>query len=100
MRRHASRRSLWQAEAPDPARCFAVTTNRSLPFGDVRWLPGEGLVFGSETAGLPTALRDRFGTEQRVRLPMRVAQRSLNLSSAVEVAVFEAWRHIGHDGGS
>jgi tRNA (cytidine/uridine-2'-O-)-methyltransferase len=49
----------------------------------VRWLPGEGLVFASEAAGLPTVLRDRFAAGQRVRLPMRAGQCSLNLSNAV-----------------
>lgn len=100
VRRHASWESLSRAEAPDPARCFAFTTAGSRPFGDVRWLPGDWLVFGSETAGLPTALRDRFAAEQRVRLPMRAGQRSLNLSNAVAVAVFEAWRQNGYSGGA
>jgi tRNA (cytidine/uridine-2'-O-)-methyltransferase len=56
------------------------------------------LVFGSETAGLPTELRDSFPNAQRVRLPMRPEQRSLNLSNAVAVAVFEAWRQNGYEG--
>ena len=58
------------------------------------------LVFGAETTGLPPAIRDAFPDEQRVRLPMRAGQRSLNLSNAVAVAVFEAWRQNGYAGGS
>ena len=58
------------------------------------------LVFGSETAGLPEALREGFAPAQRVRLPMRSGQRSLNLSNAVAVVVFEAWRQQGFAGPS
>ncbi|MFM8769032.1 MAG: tRNA (cytidine(34)-2'-O)-methyltransferase, partial [Rubrivivax sp.] len=61
---------------------------------------GDWLVFGSETSGLPAALRERFANEYRVRLPMRAGQRSLNLSNAVAVAVFEAWRQCGYEGGA
>jgi tRNA (cytidine/uridine-2'-O-)-methyltransferase len=57
-------------------------------------------VFGSETAGLPDPLRDSLDDARRVRLPMRADQRSLNLSNAVAVAVFEAWRQNGYAGGS
>jgi len=100
VRRHASWDALLQAEAPDPARCFAFTTRGSRTFGDVRWQPGDWLVFGSETAGLPDDIRGRFAAGQRVRLPMRAGQRSLNLSNAVAVAVFEAWRQNGYAGGA
>jgi len=65
----------------------------------VAWQPGDWLVFGSETGGLPAPLRDSFDAAQRVRLPMRAGQRSLNLSNAVAVAVFEAWRQCGYEGG-
>jgi len=59
-----------------------------------------GLVFGSETVGLPPDLRDVLPEAGRVRLPMRPGQRSLNLSNAVAVAVFEAWRQHGFEGGA
>jgi len=98
VRRHASWAALLQAEAFDPARCFAFTTRGSQPFGDVAWRPGDWLVFGSETAGLPPELRDSFPPAQRLRLPMRAGQRSLNLSNAVAVVVFEAWRQQGWAG--
>ncbi|MDZ7592856.1 MAG: tRNA (uridine(34)/cytosine(34)/5-carboxymethylaminomethyluridine(34)-2'-O)-methyltransferase TrmL [Rubrivivax sp.] len=99
VRRHASWQALRQAAAPDPARSFAFTTHGSRPFGEVHYQAGDWLVFGSETAGLPAALRDEFPAPQRVRLPMRAGQRSLNLSNAVAVAVFEAWRQNGYAGG-
>ncbi len=98
VRRHASWSALLQAEAPDPAHCYAVTTRGTRRLSDVPWRPGDWLVFGSETAGLPAALRDSFAPAQRVRLPMRAGQRSLNLSNAVAVAVFEAWRQNGYAG--
>jgi tRNA (cytidine/uridine-2'-O-)-methyltransferase len=66
----------------------------------MHWREGDWLVFGSETAGLPAELRDSFPSAQRVRLPMREGQRSLNLSNAVAVAVFDAWRQNGYLGGS
>jgi len=56
-------------------------------------------VFGAETSGLPDGVRQQFPPAQRVRLPMRPQQRSLNLSNAVAVAVFEAWRQNGYLGG-
>ena len=98
VRRHASWQALVDAERPDPARCFAFTTRGTQTFGAVAWQPGDWLVFGSEGAGLPPALRESFPPAQRLRLPMRPGQRSLNLSNAVAVAVFEAWRQNGYAG--
>lgn len=98
LRRHASWDALLQAERPDAARLFAFTTRGSRPLAELRWQPGDWLVFGSETAGLPAALRESFPPAQRVRLPMRAGQRSLNLSNAVAVAVFDAWRQQGYAG--
>jgi tRNA (cytidine/uridine-2'-O-)-methyltransferase len=98
VRRHASWQALVASEQPALQRCFALTTRGSRPFADVSWRAGDWLLFGSETAGLPPALRDSFEPEQRVRLPMRPAQRSLNLSNAVAVVVFEAWRQNGYAG--
>jgi len=100
VRRHASWQALLEAERPDPLRCFAFTTHGSQPFAQVAWQPGDWLVFGRETAGLDAALRDSFAPAHRVRLPMRAGQRSLNLSNAVAVAVFEAWRQNGYAGAS
>lgn len=98
VRRHADWDAFLAAEQPDPQRLFAFTTRGSRPLPAMRWQPGDWLVFGCETAGLPAALRERFPEAQRVRLPMRSGQRSLNLSNAVAVAVFEAWRQNGYEG--
>jgi tRNA (cytidine/uridine-2'-O-)-methyltransferase len=98
VQRHASWAALCATAQPDPARCFAFTTRGAQPLGEQRWQKGDWLLFGSETAGLPADLRDSFPNAQRVRLPMRPGQRSLNLSNAVAVAVFDAWRQLGYEG--
>ena len=100
VKRHASWQAFLDAMQPDMARLFAFTTRGSRPLGEVKWQAGDWLVFGSETAGLAPELRETFPTAQRVRLPMREGQRSLNLSNAVAVAVFEAWRQNGYAGGA
>jgi len=98
VKRHASWHALQRDAAPPAARCFAFSTRGTRCFADVAWSPGDWLVFGSESAGLSTELRGQFAPEQRLRLPMRAGQRSLNLSNAVAVAVFEAWRQCGYAG--
>lgn len=92
VKRHADWQAFVEATNPSEDRLFAFTTRGSQPFSVVTWKPGDWLVFGSETAGLPPSIRDSLPEAQRVRLPMRAGQRSLNLSNAVAVAVFEAWR--------
>jgi tRNA (cytidine/uridine-2'-O-)-methyltransferase len=98
VRRHASWEALLACEAPDPARLFAFTTRGARAFAAPRWQPGDWLVFGGETRGLDAALLGRIPAAQQVRLPMRPGQRSLNLSNAVAVSVFEAWRQQGYAG--
>ncbi|MDO8300515.1 tRNA (uridine(34)/cytosine(34)/5-carboxymethylaminomethyluridine(34)-2'-O)-methyltransferase TrmL [Lacisediminimonas sp.] len=85
---------------PDPARMFALTTSGSRPFAGAVFKPGDVFVFGAETRGLPPALRESFPPEQRIRLPMRPDNRSLNLSNTVAVVVFEAWRQQDYAGGA
>ncbi len=80
------------------ARTFALTTRGSVAVHDTAFEPGDVLVFGNETAGLAPSIRERFPVAQRLRLPMRPGQRSLNLSNAVAVVVFEAWRQQGYAG--
>ncbi|MFC0398146.1 tRNA (uridine(34)/cytosine(34)/5-carboxymethylaminomethyluridine(34)-2'-O)-methyltransferase TrmL [Paraburkholderia rhizosphaerae] len=86
-------------ETPDPARMFAFTTRGSSPFHSHAFAPGDWFVFGAETRGLSDAVLSCFGAAQRVRLPMRPGNRSLNLSNTVAVVVFEAWRQAGFEGG-
>ncbi len=92
VRRHAGWTALLRTHEPDPARMFALTTHGGQAVHDTGFLPGDWLVFGAESRGLPPVLRDTFPPAQRLRLPMLPAQRSLNLSNAVAVTVYEAWR--------
>jgi tRNA (cytidine/uridine-2'-O-)-methyltransferase len=95
VKRHAGWDDFLAAARPDASRMFALTTRGSRFVHDTRFTPGDWLVFGSETSGLPAALRESFPGDQRLKLPMRSGQRSLNLSNAVAVTVFEAWRQNG-----
>lgn len=97
VKRHADWAAFLAAERPDPARLFALTTRGSSPAHEQHFRPGDWFVFGCETRGLSEALRETFAPAQRLRLPMREGQRSLNLSNAVAVVVFEAWRQNGFD---
>ncbi len=96
--RHASWDAFIAAMNPDRARMFALTTRGTRFVHDVAFQPGDWLVFGSETSGLAPQLRESFAPECRLKLPMRAGQRSLNLSNAVAVTVFEAWRQNGFTG--
>jgi tRNA (cytidine/uridine-2'-O-)-methyltransferase len=82
------------------SRVFALTTHARRSLAEVAFQPGDVFVFGRETAGLSAEQRAMFDPAQCLRLPMRPGQRSLNLSNAVAVTVFEAWRQNGYAGGS
>ena len=90
--RHADWAAFLQTAQPDSARMFALTTKGTRFVHDVVFQKGDFLVFGSETRGLAPELRDSFAPECRLKLPMREGQRSLNLSNAVAVTAYEAWR--------
>jgi tRNA (cytidine/uridine-2'-O-)-methyltransferase len=98
VQRYASWIALIAATGADPARSFAFATLASRPFAEARFLPNDWLVFGAESAGLSAEMRARFDDTHTLRLPLRPGQRSLNLSNAVAVAVFEAWRQNGYAG--
>ena len=88
----ACRRAL-EAERTRRYYAFATTGARSLY--DARFAPGDVLVFGCESRGLPDDLLAQFPPDHRLRIPMRLGVRSLNLSNAVAVGVYEAWRQQG-----
>lgn len=92
VRRHAGWQAFLQDCQPERSRMFAMTTHSSSPAHAIRFEAGDWLVFGSESKGLPPEVREQFPPQQRLRLPMLPQQRSLNLSNAVAVTVFEAWR--------
>ncbi|WP_103035157.1 tRNA (cytidine(34)-2'-O)-methyltransferase [Castellaniella caeni] len=99
MQVHDSLPAAFEAIGGDPARRFALTTRGSVLIGERALQPGDVFVFGRETAGLSDAQMALFPLTQRIRLPMQPQQRSLNLSNAVAVTVFEAWRQAGYAGG-
>ena len=82
-----------------PKRVFAVTTKATNFYGDVNFEPGDYLLMGSETAGLPDSVRDQIPNEHKIRIPMLKDSRSMNLSNATAVIVYEAWRQLGFNGG-
>ena len=82
-------------DAQQSRRWFALTTGGTRSIYDARFLQGDVLVFGCETAGLPDAIVAEFAADTRLRIPMRPGVRSINLSNAVAVAVYEAWRQQG-----
>ena len=81
-------------------RWFAFSTGATRMLYDVAFAPGDVLVFGCETTGLPGTVLEQFPPEAHLRIPMRPGVRSLNLSNAVAVAVYEAWRQNGFAGAS
>jgi tRNA (cytidine/uridine-2'-O-)-methyltransferase len=95
LKRHADWQSFLDTEKPAAARMFTLTTRGTRSPYTVAFQPGDWLVFGSETKGISEAVRSCFDADHGLRLPMRAGQRSLNLSNAVAVTVFEAWRQNG-----
>ena len=92
----------WQEllEAETPGRMFALTTAGRIAPSALALRPGDWFVFGCETAGLPDAIMAEFDQEHRLRLPMIPGNRSVNLSNAVAVVVYEAWRQNGFADGA
>ncbi len=88
------------ATAVQPKRLFALSTRSRTLYTEARFDAEDAVVFGPETRGLPQDLLDSLPAGQCLRVPMRPDNRSLNLSNAVAVVVFEAWRQMGFDGGS
>ncbi len=87
-------------EALGKPRLFALSTRNSTRYDQAMFRENDALLFGPETRGLPQEVLDALPAEQRLRLPMRKGNRSLNLSNAAAVVVYEAWRQLGFAGGS
>lgn len=85
-------------ETRKPARLFACTTKGKGFYADVSFQKGDALLFGPETRGLPNEIIESLPPEQRLRIPMLPDSRSMNLSNAVSVFVYEAWRQSGFEG--
>ncbi|MFN6971153.1 MAG: tRNA (cytidine(34)-2'-O)-methyltransferase [Rheinheimera sp.] len=80
-------------------RIIACTTKGSRPHTQVQYQPDDVLLFGSETHGLPDAVRDAIASELKIRIPMMPNARSLNLANSVAIISYEAWRQQGFAGG-
>lgn len=85
--------------ALDDPRVFALSTRGATAYSEAQFKAGDALLFGPETRGLPQSLLDSLPSGQTLRLPMRPESRSLNLSNAAAVVIYEAWRQIGFAGG-
>ena len=81
-------------------RVFAVSTRGRKRYDEPTYRAGDAFLFGPETRGLPVDILDAMPPEQRLRLPMRADSRSLNLSNAAAVVVYEVWRQLGFEGGA
>ena len=81
------------------ARVFAIETGGAQQYSDARFQPGDALLFGSEHRGLPPAVLAGIPAQRQLSIPMRPANRSLNLSNAVALVVYEAWRQNGFAAG-
>lgn len=94
-KRHKNFESFVQAEMPK--RILAITTKATNYYGDVTFAEGDYLLFGSETAGLPEEVRQQIPDQDKIRIPMIKDSRSMNLSNASAVIIYEAWRQFGFD---
>lgn len=100
---HVQQHADWEAflqtvRAGQTSRLFACTTRGQRNHSDVDWQADDLMLFGPETRGLPQTLLDTLTIEQRIRVPMVAGNRSLNLSNAVAVIAYEAWRQLGFAG--
>ena len=86
-------------EALGRPRVFSLSTRNATRYDAVRFAPGDAFLFGPETRGLPQPLLDALPEGRRLRLPMREGNRSLNLSNAAAIVVYEAWRQLEFEGG-
>lgn len=92
----------WQdfVDKAQPNRVFGLSTKGTRNYTDIQYETGDALVFGPETRGLPQDFREALGERNVVRIPMKAESRSMNLSNATAVLVYEAWRQLGFEGGS
>ncbi|MEJ4047301.1 tRNA (uridine(34)/cytosine(34)/5-carboxymethylaminomethyluridine(34)-2'-O)-methyltransferase TrmL [Erwinia sp. SLM-02] len=96
IKHHANYEAFVAAEAPE--RLFALTTKGTPAHSAVSYQDGDYLLFGPETRGLPASILDALPAQQKIRIPMMAESRSMNLSNAVSVVVYEAWRQLGYAG--
>lgn len=98
VREYKSMHEFLEQQAVDKQRLFACTTKGKRSYAEVAYQPGDTLLFGPETRGLPQAMLDSVSNEQLLRIPMCPGNRSLNLSNSVAIILYEAWRQQGFSG--
>lgn len=96
IKKHPSYADFLQSQQPQ--RLFALTTKGRPAPSEVQFALGDYLMFGPETRGIPANILASLPMEQKIRLPMIAGSRSMNLSNAVAVTVYEAWRQLGYNG--
>jgi tRNA (cytidine/uridine-2'-O-)-methyltransferase len=94
---HANLAAAWEALRPE--RVFAFTTQATTRFTEVAYRENDVLLFGTEPTGLPAEVLADPHVTDRLRIPMVPGRRSMNLSNAAAVTVYEAWRQLGFPGG-
>ncbi len=97
---HADYSAFLEAEPIQTGRVFGISTRGTTGYHKVAYRPGDTLMFGPETRGLPEGVLNGLPPDRILRLPMVPERRSLNLSNAAAVVVYEAWRQLGFDGGA
>ena len=95
---HETLEDAWEALTPE--RVFAFTTTASISYADIEYRPGDVFMFGPESVGLPAEVQQDPHVTERVKIPMKPGRRSLNLANSASIAVFEAWRQNGFEGGA
>jgi len=93
IKKHASYEAF--IEAQTPKRVLAITTKTNNFYGGISFKEGDYILFGSETSGLPEEVRQQIPDENKLRIPMLEGSRSMNLSNATAVIVYDAWRQLG-----
>ncbi|MFT7108526.1 MAG: tRNA (cytidine/uridine-2'-O-)-methyltransferase [Psychrobacter glaciei] len=90
----------WQAFLDDvtPKRCYAITTKGKQWHTEVEFQAGDAIVMGPESRGLPDEMLNSLSQEEKILIPMVPDSRSLNLSNATSVIIYEAWRQLGFEG--
>ncbi|MDF7650894.1 tRNA (uridine(34)/cytosine(34)/5-carboxymethylaminomethyluridine(34)-2'-O)-methyltransferase TrmL [Candidatus Pantoea formicae] len=96
LKKHPNYAAFLASEAPQ--RLFALTTKGTPAHSAVNYQAGDYLLFGPESRGLPAEILNALPAEQKIRIPMMAESRSMNLSNAVSVVVYEAWRQLGYAG--
>lgn len=96
VKKHANFDAFVASETPE--RILAITTKTTNYYGDISFKKGDYLLFGSETAGLPEDVRQKIPDQDKIRIPMLEGSRSMNLSNATAVMIYEAWRQFGFEG--